>query len=271
MQPTATTFGAAVSACEKGMQWAQSLLLLSETASLRLGLGVVEYTAALHTCQKRGWWELSLSLLREMKCNKVEPNVVSCIAALGVCEQSGQWSWCPELLRAVFNRSVVASCEEDEGEQERRPAETWVPIVQALLLAVGVLHRYSFLGQTFLRTFRRNVQAPAVTGLHELSEVEPASHRAAGGRILDARISGTFSFEAHFGREALSELQLRDKEHSIGVRPASGSASRRGVVARTSANRSRYGCTHFAERAPEVPGQQVQAWRTRARHLHRHI
>ena len=57
---------AAMSACEKGIQWEAALGLLQEMVHQLLTPNVVSWSVAISTCEKVLHWEGALGLLQEM-------------------------------------------------------------------------------------------------------------------------------------------------------------------------------------------------------------
>ncbi|CAE8680561.1 unnamed protein product, partial [Polarella glacialis] len=89
VQPNAHSFNAAISGCEKGLQWARALHLLSEMCLSELIPDVFTYSAAVSACEKARRWEQALELLEVMRAQRVPPNAVSYSAAISAC-QKGQ-------------------------------------------------------------------------------------------------------------------------------------------------------------------------------------
>eukprot|EP00959_Pyramimonas_sp_CCMP1952_P219622 4591922-Pyramimonas_sp.AAC.1 len=52
LEPSAIIYSAGISACEKGGQWQQSLLLLREALELKLEADVALYSAGVSACEK---------------------------------------------------------------------------------------------------------------------------------------------------------------------------------------------------------------------------
>ena len=57
---------AAISACEKGMQWEPALRLLRDVLSKLLQPGLFSCDAAVSACEKGAHWEFALGLLQEI-------------------------------------------------------------------------------------------------------------------------------------------------------------------------------------------------------------
>ena len=53
-QPTAVTYGAAISACEKGLQWETALQLLKQMPEDNLQPNTIVYSAAISACGASG-------------------------------------------------------------------------------------------------------------------------------------------------------------------------------------------------------------------------
>ena len=80
------SFGAAISACEKGGQWEQALVLLRGMRKADMAANVISLSAAISACEKGWQWEQVLALLREIRETHLTANVVSLNAAIPACE-----------------------------------------------------------------------------------------------------------------------------------------------------------------------------------------
>ncbi|CAK0789454.1 unnamed protein product [Prorocentrum cordatum] len=93
VSPSVVTCGAAVSACERGGQWARALAVLRELGGLRVEVclsDVIAYSAAISACARGRRWENAVELFAEMCRGRVQPDAVGCSAVLGACSQPGQ-------------------------------------------------------------------------------------------------------------------------------------------------------------------------------------
>ena len=75
--PTSVSYSAGISACEKGGQWQQALLLLSEMWLAKLKPDVISYSGGISACEKGEQWQRAFALLSEMLEAKLEPDVIS--------------------------------------------------------------------------------------------------------------------------------------------------------------------------------------------------
>jgi pentatricopeptide repeat domain-containing protein 1 len=76
LQPDVISYNAAISACEKGLQWEKALHFLSEMRTQGLQPDVISYNAAISACEKGLQWEKALQLLSEMKTQGHQPDVI---------------------------------------------------------------------------------------------------------------------------------------------------------------------------------------------------
>ena len=84
---TMVSFGAVVSACEKGSVWDAALDLLQRSREHpSVSISDITCNAAISACEKRGLWRTGLALLREMdRCDLA--NDISFNAVLGACHR----------------------------------------------------------------------------------------------------------------------------------------------------------------------------------------
>ena len=64
LEPDVITYGAGISACEKGGQWPEALSLLRQMGDVKLERDVITYSAGISACEKGGQWPEAVSLLR---------------------------------------------------------------------------------------------------------------------------------------------------------------------------------------------------------------
>jgi len=64
--PNTICFSTAISACEKGLQWQQVLVLLAEMPTATLDIDAISYNSAINACDRAGQWQASLRLLQVM-------------------------------------------------------------------------------------------------------------------------------------------------------------------------------------------------------------
>eukprot|EP00439_Symbiodinium_sp_Y106_P040329 s931_g4.t4 len=89
--PTIVSFGAAITAFQKGSQWQMALLLLPEIAASKLEPNVISYTAAISACEEGSQWQAGLGLLRDMQLARRTPNAYSYSAAISACAKDAEW------------------------------------------------------------------------------------------------------------------------------------------------------------------------------------
>ena len=77
----------AISACEKGRQWALALKLLCLARDSGIEADVVMCGSATSACEKGGRWGAALELLAGARRRGVEPNLILYNAALAACER----------------------------------------------------------------------------------------------------------------------------------------------------------------------------------------
>ena len=82
-----TECDAAISACEKGMQWGKAFGLLQEMPTWALQSDVISCSAAMSACEKGMQWEAALGLLPEMPRRSLQPDLFSIDAAITGCEK----------------------------------------------------------------------------------------------------------------------------------------------------------------------------------------
>ncbi|CAK0864946.1 unnamed protein product [Prorocentrum cordatum] len=102
LMPTAVSYNAAISSCDKGKQWQRALYLLSESVGALVEPSVIGYNAGVSACEKCGQWRHVLSLVfGDMLAAKLEPDVIACTAGISACEKGGvrsTWTSAGQLL-----------------------------------------------------------------------------------------------------------------------------------------------------------------------------
>jgi len=122
LQPTVVTFGALISACEKGGQWQLSCGLLEQMRSERVQPNVVAFSAAVSACGRAKHWASALELFARRGEIGVEANRVAFNAAIAACGRGGQWPAALDLLfrqmrlvrlgpNAITCGAAVSACE----------------------------------------------------------------------------------------------------------------------------------------------------------------
>eukprot|EP00439_Symbiodinium_sp_Y106_P069478 s1449_g11.t4 len=100
------TCGAAVSACEKAGQWVQALQLLSSAHAGRLRINVVALSAGISACEKAVRWEEALWLLFDLEVWQLEADVTSYSAAISACEKAAEWRRALQLLSQAEDQGL---------------------------------------------------------------------------------------------------------------------------------------------------------------------
>ncbi|CAK9040966.1 unnamed protein product [Durusdinium trenchii] len=96
LRASLATWGALISACEKGRQWQKALAFLR-----RLGkeeADVICYSAAISALEKGQQGHLAIELLDEMTLLQLEADAISRNAAISACARSGDWDMALSLL-----------------------------------------------------------------------------------------------------------------------------------------------------------------------------
>ena len=125
----ATTYNAAIAACEKDGQAAEALELLQEMKDAKIERNTITYNAAIGACEKGGKAEEALELLQEMKDTKVDLDTITYNAAICACEKGGMAAEALELLQEMkdakvdcntttFN-AVISACETLQPKNQR--------------------------------------------------------------------------------------------------------------------------------------------------------
>ncbi|CAJ1354854.1 unnamed protein product [Effrenium voratum] len=94
--PSAISVGAAMSACERALQWQSALEIFRTWASADR----VVYLVAITACQRSARWQAALGLIKEAReGNQLD---VSCLnAAISACAQSGEWQHALALMAST--------------------------------------------------------------------------------------------------------------------------------------------------------------------------
>eukprot|EP00435_Cladocopium_sp_Y103_P022248 s3437_g5.t1 len=117
VRPNTFTCSAALSACDKGLQWILALELLKRCRRDRLDGRA--YCSALSACGKASQWPKALELFRQSQLVD-SSNLFTFNATLSACEKGQQWPWTIQLLEEAkhhqlqpdlisFNSSIQAA------------------------------------------------------------------------------------------------------------------------------------------------------------------
>lgn len=104
LRPTATTFGAAISACGSAAEWRGALALLRDMPVWRVVPNLILMSTAVVACRrKRG--DLSLQLVQEMISLQLEPDAVICSSSIRAC--GDRWEQAFALFEDAIQSSVA--------------------------------------------------------------------------------------------------------------------------------------------------------------------
>eukprot|EP00435_Cladocopium_sp_Y103_P012820 s3855_g3.t1 len=92
------TFATTSSACDRGLQWAQTLELLRISNSEGLQSSMMIYGSSISAQEKVSHWRIGLGLLRSLRRQGLEAELVTCNSALSACEKGSIWAWALELI-----------------------------------------------------------------------------------------------------------------------------------------------------------------------------
>lgn len=99
------TFGAALTACERGRQWLSALQLLTKMPATSLQGNVVTYSAALAACADAVQWHAACQLFWDMASASVEANTVVFGAATGAFA-AADWKLAISMLSTMVKEAV---------------------------------------------------------------------------------------------------------------------------------------------------------------------
>eukprot|EP00435_Cladocopium_sp_Y103_P047441 s100_g13.t4 len=91
LQPDVVVYNSCISACGKGQQWENAMILLEELQSENVRPTQVTFNAALSACQKTGLWQLAIHLKVQMKESGLSPDMLSKNCLLGACACATRW------------------------------------------------------------------------------------------------------------------------------------------------------------------------------------
>lgn len=106
-QGNIVTYGAVITACEKGLRWPLALRALHDLPTLGLQANLVSYGALMAACSASRQWVLALRLGREVGLGGMELNAIAASAAVSACQRAGRWELARHLLGAAVARSGV--------------------------------------------------------------------------------------------------------------------------------------------------------------------
>lgn len=80
--------------------------LLQEVWRRLLQLDLFGCDAAISACEKGIQWEIAFSCLRKMFLRSIQPDVIGCSAVIGACEKGAKWQAGLGLLQEMPRRLV---------------------------------------------------------------------------------------------------------------------------------------------------------------------
>ena len=100
VQPNVVSFGAAISACEKGGQWQLALSLFRAIPEATMQEKAVCCSAAISACEKGKQWQQAVALFYAMPAEELADEI-SFSAVISACERAGQWQQVVALFQAM--------------------------------------------------------------------------------------------------------------------------------------------------------------------------
>lgn len=121
--PSEISFNAALSACERGVQWQHALALLADMRLAEVTPTSVSLNTVVSACEKGAQWKVALALLEDIKASSsseadieeaseptsdlgVSAQVASFNAAMSECKAFGQWQRALSLLQEMRSARV---------------------------------------------------------------------------------------------------------------------------------------------------------------------
>lgn len=103
---TVVSYGSAISACEKGLQYRQCLEYLDEMTEVGIKKNVIIFGAAMSCMEKCHRADIAFQLMDRMKEEEVEPNVHIYNSAISACARCGLWEKALELFNEMEEAGV---------------------------------------------------------------------------------------------------------------------------------------------------------------------
>eukprot|EP00397_Hematodinium_sp_SG-2012_P006098 GEMP01006126.1.p1 GENE.GEMP01006126.1~~GEMP01006126.1.p1 ORF type:complete len:741 (+),score=199.05 GEMP01006126.1:670-2892(+) len=91
IRPTVVTYGALITACERGGAWLQAMTLLRDMECVRVHGNTITYNAAISACEKRREWTHALALFDRMQGARIIPDVITYSALISACRNGNAW------------------------------------------------------------------------------------------------------------------------------------------------------------------------------------
>lgn len=102
------TYNAAISACEKCLEWQWALHLFSTMPEARLTPDVISLNAAISASEKVGNWQIALALLFGQGSHP-RPNTISYNATIAACENARRWQLALHLFHGLHSAQLHPS------------------------------------------------------------------------------------------------------------------------------------------------------------------
>lgn len=114
VDPNVVTYSAAMGACSKAQQWAEALALTDQMRRVSIQADVITYSTALSACERGRLWEEAVRLLCDMRLSKLEPDSLTYCTAISTCERGQQRAVAAALLqemRSLQLQPAVGTCQ----------------------------------------------------------------------------------------------------------------------------------------------------------------
>ncbi|CAK9058993.1 Pentatricopeptide repeat-containing protein At2g41720 (Protein EMBRYO DEFECTIVE 2654) [Durusdinium trenchii] len=117
--PDVISFSAAISSCEKGLQWPNAVALLDGMSLEAIHPNVISLNAVIGACSFDAW-QWGLHLLNNMDSWKLMPDVISFNSAIAACGTAEKWDMALRLLHSMRHsprpnsrtyNAAIAACE----------------------------------------------------------------------------------------------------------------------------------------------------------------
>ena len=107
MPVTVVSYGSAISACEKGLQYRQCLEYLDEMTEMGITKNVIIFGAAMSCMEKSCRADIAFQLMDIMKLENVAPNVHIYNSAISACARCNLWEKGYELFKEMDQARVA--------------------------------------------------------------------------------------------------------------------------------------------------------------------
>ena len=107
-RPTNITFGAASSACERGLQWRAAIKILYALRKERRvdpTTALICFNTALGACEKALQWPVALGMFRDLR-REFTPNTITFNATLAAASRGQLWPTCLDLMGQMHSEQV---------------------------------------------------------------------------------------------------------------------------------------------------------------------